>query len=276
MEETNNNSLIVNSGSFNGPLELLYQLIKERKVDIMTINLLDIASIYVEYVTSNFDNIKLDDIIDNLSIITYFIEYKSKKLLPNDSNDNSIDDDIEKDKYIQRLLLQKQFKELVPKLSEKFNERSKLHGRQDSYENTQQKNIYVEDAGLPESISPNVLLKALQRVYKKIEEQKTKTYKRIEIKELSIDDVTEEIIDVLKKLRNEKISMFLLFNSIDVNKITKQYMAVAFVSILVLARHGWISLNQEDNDDDIYISILNIDQNNSLNIDASWGGEDNE
>ncbi len=274
MEETNS-KLELSFANFNGPLDLLYNLIKERKFDIMNIDLLYVCTEYCQYVSDNFDRIQTDDIIDDLSMITYFIELKSKKLLPvNDDNDN-IDDEIEKDKFIQRILLQKQFKELVPRLSARFNERAKMFNREDNAESSTNRNVYIEDADLPDSISPRVLLNAMQRLYKKMRlEENENSVKQIEIHELSIDDITEEIVGILKQLRDEKISLFLLFNSIDRRRITKQYMAVAFVSILVLARHGSISLRQEENDDDIYIVILDIDKKVELSPTELTGAQD--
>ncbi len=131
--------------------------------------------------------------------------------------------------------------------------------REESVESSSTRNVYVDDADLPDSISPRVLLNAMQRLYNKMKASETSNVKHIEINELSIDDVTVEILDILKRLRDEKISLFLLFNEIDPRRITKQYMAVAFVSILVLARHGSIALRQETKDGDIYIEIIDID-----------------
>ncbi len=274
MEEISSR-LELSFANFNGPLDLLYNLIKERKFDIMNINLLYVCTQYCEYVNQNFEKIQTDDIIDDLSMITYFIELKSKKLLPVNEENNDIDDEIEKDKFIQRILLQKQFKELVPRLSARFNERAKMFNREETVESASTRNVYVDDADLPDSISPRVLLNAMQRVYKKMKlEEEGDKVKQIEINELSIEDVTIEIMAILRKLRYEKISLFLLFNSIDRRKITKQYMAVAFVSILVLARHELISLRQEDKDDDIYIVIIDIDSQLELSPTELTGVQD--
>ncbi len=260
MEEmTSNSRVLLKFSNFDGPLDLLYNLIKERKFDIMNIDLLYICTTYCQYVYDNFEKIQTDDIIDDLSMITYFIELKSKKMLPVNEDNNNLDDEMEKDKFIQRILLKRQFEDLVPRLSERFNQRRKMFNREEVIDTTTPKSVYIDDADLPDSISPRVLLNAMQRVYNKMNASQQSNVKQIEIHELSIDDITIEILGVLRKLRDEKISLFLLFNQIDPRKITKQYMAVAFVSILVLARHGSISLKQETKDGDIYIVILDID-----------------
>lgn len=259
MEEIASSKIELSFNDFNGPLDLLYNLIKERKFDIMNIDLLYVCKTYCQYVNDNFDKIHTDDIIDDLSMITYFIELKSKKLLPVNEGIDNMDDEIEKDKFIQRILLKRQFEDLVPRLSERFTQRTRMLNREEVFETTSPKNVYIDDADLPESISPNVLLRAMQRLYNKLRVNESSNVKQIEINELSIDDVTVEIIEIIKQLRDERISLFLLFNQIDPRRITKQYMAVAFVSILVLARHGSISLAQETKDGDIYIVILDID-----------------
>lgn len=280
MEQNNNefhkkDVLELNIKNFTGPLDILYNLIKDKKYDILNLDLLDVVNQYLDYLTLHIDVLKTDDIIDDLVMMSYLLELKSKRMLPSFSDEKNIDDEIEKDKFIQRILLQRQFKDLVPQLTSRLSERTKYYVRNDSNDETK-KNVYIEDVNLPESISPKVLLNAMQRIYKRLVDEENETIKKIDIKELSIDDVTKEIIAILKKLNdNNKVSLFLLFNSVPVEKISKQYMAVAFVSILVLARHGYISLRQDDfkTDEDIYISIIDLEQNIDLHINEEISGE---
>ncbi len=277
MDQEISGKLELSINDFIGPIDLLYSMIKEKKFDIMNLDLFYVCNKYLEYVSEHLHLLKIDDMIGDLSMITYFIEYKSKKVLPVNEDMTDVDDDIEKDKFIQRILMQKQFKEIVPKLEEKFEQRSKLINRDDNTLNSK-KSIYIEDTNLPESISPKVLLNAFRRVYKNLQLDENNNIKTIEIKELSIDEVTNEIIEILKSLNNSNISLFTLFNTIDRRKITKQYMAVAFVSILVLARHGYISLKQDDknDDEDIYISIIDISDNININLNEVLGDENEQ
>ncbi len=274
-------NLELNIKNFSGPLDILYNLIKEKKYDILSLDLLDVVNQYLDYLSLHIQSIKTDEIIDDLVMLTYLLELKSKKMLPSSNNDKDIDDEMEKDRFIQRILLQRQFKDLVPQLTSRLSERTKHFMRNDSNEEIN-KNIYIEDANLPESISPKILLNAMQRIYKRLIDEENETIKKIDIKELSIDDVTKEIISLLKILnKDNKVSLFLLFNAVPKEKISKQYMAVAFVSILVLARHSYISLRQDDykTDEDIYITILDLEQNIDLHIMeeiTSDEGEKNE
>ena len=277
MEHEINGKLELSINDFIGPIDLLYSMIKEKKFDIMNLDLFYVCNKYLEYVSEYLHLLKIDDMIGDLSMITYFIEYKSKKVLPVNEDMNNIDEDIEKDKFIQRILMQKQFKEIVPKLEEKFEQRSKLINRDDNSLNSR-KSIYIEDTNLPESISPKVLLNAFRRVYKNLQLDENNNIKTIEIKELSIDEVTNEIVEILKTINNSNISLFTLFNTVDKKKITKQYMAVAFVSILVLARHGYISLKQDNKNDneDIYISIIDINDNINISLNEVLGDENEQ
>jgi len=252
--------LIVSVNDFNGPLDFLYQLIIERKKSILDISVLDISISFVEYMRTNMSNMTIDLITDNLSIITHLIELKSKKLLPIHENNKNIDNEIERDKFIQRILMYKKFKEIVPHLEEKFQERKlMLVGNNESEEFINDNQIIEE---LPDFVSPTKLLNAMKNVYKEIfDRKKFQNIMNIEIKELSIEEITAQMIEIIDANKlNNKITLKLLLSSIPFKKMTKQYFAVSFVAILVLTRNGLIVLSQNlDISDDIFIEIIDLD-----------------
>ncbi|MFA5134086.1 MAG: segregation/condensation protein A [Patescibacteria group bacterium] len=66
---------------FEGPLDLLLQLIEKEDLDINQISLAKIADEYIQYVNSQ-SNVSLDDLSDFLLIASKLIYIKSKALLP--------------------------------------------------------------------------------------------------------------------------------------------------------------------------------------------------
>lgn len=255
-----NRELIITTNDFNGPLDFLYQLIIEKKQSILDISVLDISVSFVEYMKLNMEIMSIDAITDNLSIITHLIELKSKKLLPIHENSKNIDNEIERDKFIQRILMYKKFKDIVPHLEDKFQERKMMLSRDSDAEEVFEDNQIIEE--LPDFISPSKLLVAMKNVYKELFNRKKFDHiMNIEIKELSIEDITGQIIDIIHiNESNKKITLKLLLSSIPMERMTKQYFAVSFVAILVLTRNGLISLFQDLNiNDDIYIKIIDLD-----------------
>ena len=91
------------------------------------------------------------------------------------------------------------------------------------------------------------LLTALNEFLKQKEDEKPKET-RITKKELSVTDRTMQIRNILKK--SKKVSFFDLF---EVK--TREYVVVTFLSILEMAKHGEITIRQENNFNNIIIDV---------------------
>lgn len=251
-----NVNLIDNSNhqEFNGAFDLFLTLIKEKKMDILNFDLSVLTQQYVEFVRNNLMKLKIEDLTEYLLMATYLLELKSKKLLPTIERHEDAEDEIERDKYIQRLLVYKQYQDMIPKLFEKMETRSVMYAKETSsfeeYLNDEEHEVF-----LPESINIEKLLKAMQNVYLKLLPKKKKSnIKIIEVSEISIDDVQQEIMVFLEQLAvNQKISLTDYLSQIPPEKFSKQYFVVTFVAFLVLVRNRYINLEQLGVDQEIYI-----------------------
>ena len=74
-------SYTINSEAYNGPLDLLLQLIESQELDITQVSLAQVADQYVSFVENN-PEILPEDIADFLVIAAKLILIKSKALLP--------------------------------------------------------------------------------------------------------------------------------------------------------------------------------------------------
>ncbi|BAC43828.1 hypothetical protein D8X55_00410 [Malacoplasma penetrans] len=245
---------------FNGPFELFYSLIKERKMDILNINLVEVIQLYVDYINNYLTKLKIDDLTEYLLMATYLLEQKSKRILPSMDTEEKISKDIERDKYIQRLLVYKQYQEIVPKLMEKLERRSRMFEKPtQSGEDKESLLKEFQDNSYVPAMDLDVILKAMQKVYLKlVTTKKTKSpkdnVKLIDVSEISIDDVEKEIREFLEPFPHlYKISFMDYFKNIPDEKFTKRYFVVAFVAILVLVRNGHIQLEQNSSDENIFI-----------------------
>ncbi len=66
---------------FEGPLNLLLNLIEEQKLDVTRLSLAKVADQYLEYI-NNKENVTLENLADFLTIASRLILIKSKALLP--------------------------------------------------------------------------------------------------------------------------------------------------------------------------------------------------
>lgn len=71
----------VRTDKFEGPLELLLELIEKEKLDITELSLSKVTDEYLEYIRNNQD-IKLDHLADFLTVAARLILIKSKAILP--------------------------------------------------------------------------------------------------------------------------------------------------------------------------------------------------
>lgn len=105
--------MIVDLEAFNGPLELLLNLIDKDKIDIYDIPINHITESYLESIQDMGDD--SDDMIDFIVMASTLIELKSKMLLPKKEED----EEDPRDDLVERLLEYKKAKEAARLLREK-------------------------------------------------------------------------------------------------------------------------------------------------------------
>ncbi|KFB07295.1 segregation and condensation protein A [Malacoplasma iowae] len=257
----------VTINDFDGPFDLLLALVKEKKMDIMNLDLVVIAKQYVAFVSRNITHLKIDDMTEYLLMASYLLELKSKKVLPVIDTPEKLEKEIERDKFIQRLLIYKQFKNLVPTLMDKMEKRYEMHEKESNNFTEYLNSEDNQTVFLPDNLDVQNILKAMQKVYLKLQAKKPLVdIKTIDISEVSIDDVEQEIKEFLSSYEaGFKISLTDYLNKIPLEKFTKQYFVVTFVALLVLVRHQHIMLEQDiNNDEEIYIIKRSVIENEEV------------
>ena len=80
--------------NFEGPLDLLLHLIKDAKLDIMTVKLSEITEQYLEYM-QDLDSIDMDRASEFITVAATLLEIKSKHLLPVETEEVEDEEDSE-------------------------------------------------------------------------------------------------------------------------------------------------------------------------------------
>ena len=159
---------------------------------------------------------------------------------------NNKDDEYEEDpreNLINRLVEYKKYKDMVDTFKTLEDDRRNIYtkepinlGEFTDYEITNDGSVTVED-----------LTKALSDFLKRKEDEKPLETK-ITKKEISVTDRTKDIRNILKE--KKKVSFFDLF---EVK--TREYVVVTFLSILEMAKFGEINIIQENNFNNIVVSL---------------------
>lgn len=195
-------SLIIETEEFNGPMDLLLNLVEKEKIDIENVDLAKITNKFIEEV-ENLKNHSTKDLTDFIYLASTLLYIKSKKILP--KNDFDEDDQIDEDLIKLRLIEYKKFKEISKQLIELENISSK-HFRKiqedlSAYQ-SEKENLIVPDINL----LSETLLEILNREDNRIVIEETEI---IEAEEYKIEDCIEDILWKVEKNRTYTFSYFL-------------------------------------------------------------------
>lgn len=231
---------------FEGPLDLLLHLIKQSKVDIFNINIVDITNEYLNYI-HKMEDMNLDIASEYLVMASELLEIKSRFLLPKppvlqDDGGESIDP---KEALINRLVEYQKYKEMTASFKVMEELRSEIYTKSP----TSLKEYAKPNTVISTDLTLDDLVIAFQKFLDRKEEEKPISTK-VTGKEISISERKRDITNILKL--KKKVNFFELF---DV--MTKEYIVVTFLTILEMAKEHNLVIKQEDNFDEIYCEVPN-------------------
>jgi segregation and condensation protein A len=226
----------VKTAVFEGPLDLLLQLITRHEVDITEVSLIGLVSEYVSYL-DEMHTMDMGVTSEFLLIAATLIQLKARHLLPDDP-DVDIDEDLalmeERDRLLARLLACVTFKDVAAVLQHRY----------------QVSNRYVpRSAGLPVELPERLrdvriglnaveLATLAHRVFTRSPEEPDLDHLDLDLP--SVEDVMNDL-----RIRVEHLAET-TFEDI-VEHCTKKMEVVAyFLALLELARWGMVEVAQED------------------------------
>lgn len=227
-------------GTFEGPLDLLLNLISKEKVDIYDIPINLITKQYMEYIY-NMNKLDLELASDFILMASTLMEIKSKMLLPQSILDVDNDED-PREELVKRLLEYKKYKDAANLLKEfeKYEQKSYYKPREDlSY--------LVEDTSL-DYIDLTELLASIKNIMDnviKVEDEIDN--KGILREKYNIKQCSDRIIDEIASKDD------ILFTSLLSEDITTDEVVTYFLAILELIRMKIILVSQHNNFSDIVI-----------------------
>lgn len=236
-----NYKILINE--FEGPMDLLLHLVKISDIDICNISIEEVTRQYLDYISA-MEELNLDIASEYLIVAAELIEIKSAMLLPRPVIDD--DDEYEEDpkeKLIKRLLEYKKYKEVTSEFKKLEEERKQIYTKEISDLSEFKNNDLIN----MDDIDLNSLMDAFNKfLSRKQLEQPLNT--KIARKEYSVHERSNEIRNILKEKKKMKFED--LFD-----KFTKDYIVVTFLSILALAKRQELIITQDNNFDNIMLSL---------------------
>lgn len=226
---------------FDGPLDLLWHLIKAHKMDIYDINIEKITKEYLSFINEHKE-LTIDGASEYLVMASELIHLKSKLLLNKNVEEEDAEYEINtEDDLRNRLIEYEKLKAAADRLVELEDKRkevlTKLPSNLSEYADKSVK--------LSSDITLDDLLKAFEGYLnrKKLDEPVNKAVTK---RELSVED---RCVSIKSYLHNRgKINFLDLFDEID-----KPYVIVTFLGILNLVKSREAVISQEYNFGDIFI-----------------------
>ena len=233
MESNNLNQISIDIPNYSGPLEVLLDLAKTQKVDLVEISITKLADKFLEYIKEN-ENLNLEIASEFLLMATWLAYLKSKLLLPEDE-----DDDFKALEVAEKLKLQLKKLELIRILSDKMLQKKRL-------------GVDIFTRGMKGGIRSintpiyDISLYELLKIYSSIQMQKT--FQNIIIPKLPVFTTEEGIKQIKNNLNkivewkniNELIPKFYLDN-----KMEKTGISGIFAASLELAKEGIVKVSQK-------------------------------
>lgn len=222
---------------FNGPLDLMLYLIKENKLDLFELNIVELTDQYIAFLNEQQEH-KLEIATEYISELSGLIEYKSKKLLPRDQSELEVQDlEEEEQNLVRRLIEYQRYKEVSEELAERFDER--MHQFTKPISKDLFKSLRDEvDKSATYDQTPYDLMKAMDKVLKRYRITNPLDVS-IERVELSVDD---RIISLRHEFLNEKT---MTLDDLLMNSKTLHHLIVTFLAVLDMLRMGDLKVNMQ-------------------------------
>lgn len=252
-------SFQVKTTVFEGPLDLLLQLITRHQVEITAVGLTAVVSEYLAFI-EEMEKLDMEVTSEFLLIAATLIQLKSRSLLPR-AGELDLDDELalieERDRLLSRLLASVTFKDVAAVLSRRLQETNRYVPRVSGLD--QRIEARIEAVEIP--VDPVGLAHIASLVLARSSEEP-------DLDHLDLDlPSVEDAIDVLRgRLESAAYSTF-----DDLTEHCERPVEVAayFLALLEMARWGLVELAQDDWLSDIEVRRGPLE---GVDLTSEWAG----
>ena len=241
----------IQTKKYEGPMELLLDLISRNKIDITDISIVEITEQYLEYI-DNMEKFDLDLTSDFIDMASRLLQIKSRYILY--VKDNTSTEEDPRKELVHKIEEYKKYKELTEIIKDNMNEFDNRYYR------AKEELIIEEELDLS-ALTLELVDKMAKKLFQKLEEVKEvesvlnkneKLKKIITNKNITVESRMDLLRDNLLK------NKILKFSSI-ISKIDKNEIIANFLAILELIKLKEVIISQNAFCDEILIEKRNTD-----------------
>jgi segregation and condensation protein A len=236
--ETSTSAFQIKHESFEGPIEVLLELIEKRKLFVNDVSLASVTDDFISFIQTK--GMHPDMVANFLAVAATLILIKARSLLPN------LDLTPEESESITDLERRLALYQLISHVS---NDLIKQYGKKVSFEGIAQKTgpIFAPDPHLPVEQLPLLIGVVIQRIPPpkpaKPEARVTAT--------ISIGEVIDTLIERISRMTSGTFNNIRMQAPDGEDKVQKVYTIVSFLGMLELVRRGLVHAEQSAQFDDI-------------------------
>jgi len=223
---------IIKIQKFEGPLDLLLQLIEKEELSITEVSLVAVTDQYISYLKT-FENRPPETLADFLVIATKLLLIKSRALLPFLSEaDEEVEEDLRE--LEERLKLYKRFKELAKEVGILWSSPNISYEREFSYP---QNDIFIPPHNLCVESLSGAISKALLYTQKTQEIKESVKVKMENV--MRLEEKIKRIQDFFSKVSQARLSELLKDSK------NRAEIIVTFLALLELVKQNIVAFKQE-------------------------------
>lgn len=235
--------------TYEGPLDLLLDLIRKHEVDIFDIPISKITDEFLAYIEAmEFLDLNLGG--EWLEMAAMLVYIKSKMLLPKPEVEEDEDGPDPREELVKRLLEYQKYKAAA----EALDDRDLLS--RDVFVHPPRASDYVEMLGPPplKDASLQDLVRALQRVVKKSKTDGTWVYE-VNSQKLTLRSVIADVAEILQ--RRPRVTFDQLFEGVE---LSRHRIITTFLALLEMTRMKMVKLFQAKLDgDELFVERAVVD-----------------
>lgn len=251
---------------FEGPLDLLLHLIDKNKVNIYDIPIVLITQQYMEYV-NGMEKKDLNVVSEFLVMAATLLDIKSRMLLPKEVNEDGEEQD-PRAELVEKLLEYKMYKYMSYELKDMYIDADKSMYKMPTI--PKEIMAYKQPVNLEELVGDMNLAKLraifddiMKRQENRVDPIRSR-FGRIEKEEVSLE---EKMIYVRNYIMEHEHFSFKELLGMASSKVQ---VIVTFLAVLELIKMGNITVEQENREDDIAITVKSTDFDETM-----FAGEEN-
>ncbi|AGY41665.1 Segregation and condensation protein A [Mesoplasma florum W37] len=243
----------LNISNFSGPLDLLWNMVKDKKIDIFEINLSEIIDQYLKYIEGQ-QKLDIELASEYLVLAAQMIEMKSRILLPNDDDDS--EDELMFEDLLEQINQYGQIKEVSEYFYNKQEEYLKTFSKpktkksfiQSIADRNDELMVNPLDIGIDEfaEIFQSILQRA-QNFDEDFEYDENMlledAYAPIQNEIISPQVIARSIVDVMKTNKHKEWRLEEVITGYELNLIN---LISTFLAVLDMVRHQVAVINQKN------------------------------